>query len=167
MQIERQKEFMRFMELHGPDSPDSRLSYVSYLESASKYSGIGITQKTCANETDISLILSKCEDKHVNRKTQSNFRSALRKYVKMVADLPAELDNDIDQVHQVKAIMGKVLLGDYEAILLEKATGDHAIALNSLKGGKIAILTMGKEKLAAEEFWIFFRKNVQSVWVHP
>jgi hypothetical protein len=47
MQIEHETEFMEYMKVHGPSSPDSRLSYVSYLESASKYSRTKISPETC------------------------------------------------------------------------------------------------------------------------
>jgi hypothetical protein len=118
---------------------------------------------TCGNEADIKLILSKCKDSGVNAKTLSNFRSALRKYAQMDATLRKGAKPGPKQGFIVKTIIGTERLDDYEAHLAEKPNGDFAIVLNSLSELKTIILTLGQHKLAAEEFWVNFRKCVQSI----
>jgi len=76
-----------FMEANGPNAPESKESYVSYLNMASDKSGIDICPQTCKSEGDLEVILGRCRAGGMNAKTVQNLRSALHKYARMVIDL--------------------------------------------------------------------------------
>ncbi len=60
-------------------------SYISYLKSVSKLLGETISEKNLYNEECIIIIANKLRGKR-NPKTISNYKSAMRHYVRMVQE---------------------------------------------------------------------------------
>ena len=85
--IEHQIEYQSYIKSKGVGSndkvADSIKSYISYLNSVSKYLNITITPKTLRTETDIEEISKKLKGK-VSEKTIKNYGSAMKQYISMV-----------------------------------------------------------------------------------
>ena len=85
--IEHQIKYRSYIKLKGVGSndkvADSIKSYISYLNSVSKYLNITITPKTLRTETDIEEISKKLKGK-VSEKTIKNYGSAMKQYISMV-----------------------------------------------------------------------------------
>lgn len=62
---------------------DSVKSYISYLDGVTKHTGIDITRKTLSTEKQLDTLSGQCEGK-VEKRTISNYRTAMRHYVNFV-----------------------------------------------------------------------------------
>jgi uncharacterized FlgJ-related protein len=87
--IKYQAEFEGYIRDNGVGSndrvADSVKSYVSYLNSVSKYLGISINAKILSAESDIDILSDQLtKTGKVSVKTIKNYRSAMRQYVNMV-----------------------------------------------------------------------------------
>jgi len=87
--IKYQAEFEGYIRDNGVGSndrvADSVKSYVSYLNSVSKYLGISINAKVLSSENDIDILSDQLtKTGKVSVKTMKNYRSAMRQYVNMV-----------------------------------------------------------------------------------
>lgn len=88
--IRYQQQYVEFIRLQGVGErdlvADSRKSYVSYLNTVSEELGIEIGPLTAGTHADIDHLLTQLEGRKA-KKAISNYRSALRQYVKMVVSL--------------------------------------------------------------------------------
>ena len=88
--IEYKERYEKFIEENGVGKndivADSVKSYISYLNSVSKYLAINICPATLENNTDIEYLSSKLKGK-VSDKTIKNYGSAMKQYVNMVGEL--------------------------------------------------------------------------------
>ncbi len=75
---------------------DSRKSYLSYLNSVSDKLEIEIGPATAGTYADVEHLVTKLEDRGLAKKTISNYKSALRQYVKMVESLSLKLEKPVD-----------------------------------------------------------------------
>ena len=91
MRLERQQEYEKFIKDKGVGSndvvADSVKSYVSYLNSVSKYLNIKVGPSTLASDDDIQNIAKGLKGK-VSDKTINNYKSAMKRYIEMVETLP-------------------------------------------------------------------------------
>jgi site-specific recombinase XerC len=89
--IRHQKHYLEFIQQEGVGEhdvvADSRKSYVSYLNSVSDKLLIEIGPLTAGTDADVERLCEKLHDRGVPKKTISNYKSALRQYVKMVESL--------------------------------------------------------------------------------
>lgn len=87
--IKYEKEYVLFLKKNGVGSNDkvasSVKSYISYLNSVSKYLNITIGPETVRTIDDINNLSSQLIGK-VASKTIKNYGSAMKQYVQMVAE---------------------------------------------------------------------------------
>ena len=88
--IKYQIKYQSYIKAQGVGSndrvADSIKSYISYLNSVSKYLNITIGPKTLSSEIDIVNLSNRLKGK-VSEKTIKNYGSAMRQYVSMVGSL--------------------------------------------------------------------------------
>ena len=88
--IEHQIKYQKYIKTKGVGSndkvADSIKSYISYLNSVSKYLNITISPKTLSLEIDIVNLSNKLKGK-VSDKSIKNYGSAMKQYVSMVKSL--------------------------------------------------------------------------------
>ncbi|MGH9871605.1 MAG: hypothetical protein ACRD9S_03955 [Pyrinomonadaceae bacterium] len=89
--IRHQKHYLEFIQQEGVGEhdvvADSRKSYVSYLNSVSDKLEIEIGPGTAGKQADVEHLVRMLQDRGVAKKTISNYKSALRQYVKMIESL--------------------------------------------------------------------------------
>lgn len=89
--IRHEKHYLEFIQQEGVGEhdvvADSRKSYVSYLNSVSDKLEIEIGPLTAGTPADVENLVTNLEVRGVAKKTISNYKSALRQYVKMVESL--------------------------------------------------------------------------------
>ncbi|MCI5162924.1 MAG: hypothetical protein D3917_13090 [Candidatus Electrothrix sp. AX5] len=87
MTLEYQQQYEEFIKQKGVGSndvvADSVKSYVSYLNSVSRYLEITVGPSTLASDADIQNIAKNLKGK-VHDKTINNYKSAMKRYVEMV-----------------------------------------------------------------------------------
>lgn len=88
--IKNEQQYLKWIENNGVGSNDkvasSTKSYISYLNSVSKLIGEDISEKNMFNENCIDVISKKISGMK-SEKTISNYKSALRQYVRMVQNI--------------------------------------------------------------------------------
>ncbi len=87
--IKRENEYIQWLEINGIGDNDkiasSPKSYVSYLKSVSRIIEKDISDEFLKSYTDVDEVIEKIRDKAASS-TISNYKTALRRYVDMVAD---------------------------------------------------------------------------------
>jgi len=85
--IKNERKYLESIEKNGVGSNDkiasSTKSYISYLNTVSKLIGEDISEKNLFNENCVEMISEKLKGLRSD-KSISNYKSALRQYVKMV-----------------------------------------------------------------------------------
>jgi hypothetical protein len=85
--IKNERKYLESIEKNGVGSNDkiasSTKSYISYLNTVSKLIGEDISEKNLFNENSVEMISEKLKGLRSD-KSISNYKSALRQYVKMV-----------------------------------------------------------------------------------
>jgi hypothetical protein len=85
--IKNERKYLEWIEKNGVGSNDriasSTKSYISYLNTVSKLIGEDISEKNLFNENCVEIISERLKGLR-SEKSISNYKSALRQYVRMV-----------------------------------------------------------------------------------
>ncbi len=85
--INNERKYLEFIERNGVGKNDSvassTKSYISYLNTVSKLIGEDLSEKNLYNENCVNEITNRLKGLR-NEKSISNYKSALRQYVKMI-----------------------------------------------------------------------------------